>query len=298
MKKSPFLWPLLASLALVSCGEKESAPADASTDPAPAGPKTYLIYDPSFTPEVGRVYSDVMENTMSGGQVTLVAQGQEMKGTMKSEDRTETTVKQLEGGSKREIIIAESGSNVMILNGSPTPDSWEPSVLLKEAVIYTKKDGVWEAKLESGTPTEEQEEQLAELVKLKNQNVDQQVYGTDPRAVGETWTSSLSGVSFFGEVESSEGEVTLTLNKVEDCEGQLCAFMTGTMKYDAVVPEDEEGTKGTISLDVEFDYIRSLDQQVDLKGTSKGDMVMNMEFPWGTMKVDSPVTMEASALVK
>ncbi|MDX1681353.1 MAG: hypothetical protein R3242_11560 [Akkermansiaceae bacterium] len=298
MKPTHSLWPLMVSLALVSCSEQEPAPADSGADPAPADPKTYLIYDPSFTPEVGRVYSDVVKHWMSDGKVTITSQGERMTGTMDFEERTETTMHQLNDGAKREIITEETGSRVMIINGNPAPDDWEPSVLLNEAVILSKKDGKWEAKLENGTPSPEQQKRLEQLAKQENENSEEKFYGTRPRQVGEAWTTDLSGLSFFGEEKSSEGEATLTLNRVGEHEGQLCAFMTGTFKYAAAMPESAEGMKGTMKLDLEFDFIRSLDQQVDLKCSLKGDILMNMEFPWGSMVVDSPMMMEVSALVK
>lgn len=298
MRSFPFLCLSVVALAIVSCGEKKNAASSPGETEPDSGPQGYVLYDVDFTPKVGRIYSDQVHMEMKGGKVTVTAGGREMEGTLNTVETYESTIESLEGGAKRETKTSQSGSNQMVIAGNPAPDEWQASPLLNHAVILTKKDGTWSGRLEQGSPTAEQQEEIDSLVKSENQNGDKRMYGTEARQIGDTWTADLTGLDFLGEMKNGAGEATLTLDKVEEYQGQQCAFLTAKMKIAGEHPDLDEGMEGQMSFTADLQIIRSLDQQVDLKGDLEGQMEMLIQFPGGETKIVSPMTMQASGAVQ
>lgn len=296
MKKELCFWMPVMALALASCGEKKSDPATGSTDPKT--PQTYVLYDDDFTPPTGTKVVERMDMRMRDAAVEVTAFGQKMKGVMNSEEVHETTTDYLGKDKMRLTTSAQTGSNRMVMDGEAAPDDWEASPLLQVPVIATKQDGEWQVRLEEGEADEAQQEELKELLRELEVNPDRKMYGTEPRRVGESWTVDGEGLEFFGEMGESEGEVTLTLDKVEEHQGQLCAFLSGRMEISGTPPDLEEGMKGRLTLKADFEVIRSLPGQVDLKGDIKGTAEMNMTWPAGKMSMSGPIEVKVTTTVE
>lgn len=296
MKKELCFWMPVMALALASCGEKKSDPATGSADPE--APQTHVLNDDDFTPPAGRTSVERMVARLEGAAVEVEAFGQKMKGTMTSVEDLETTTVDVAKDQLRILISSQTGSHQMVMNGEEAPDEWEASPLREIPVVATKQDGSWRVRLEEGEPDEAQQKELDELARELEVDADRRMYGGQARRIGESWSVDAAGLEFFGEMGESEGEVTLTLDKVGEHQGQACAFLSGSLEISGAPPDLEEGMEGRMTLTCELTIIRSLEQQLDLEALIAGEVEMNMSWADGRMKMKGPIEVKVTTSVE
>lgn len=161
----------------------------------------------------------------------------------------------------------------MLIHGERT-SSIERSPLHQKTVRVERKDGIWKASVVEGDLEDADEDKLQEQLDRigKTMDVDYSVglFGLKPRKVGETWVADQPHAPWMGDETILEGKATVTFVKVEDYEGEPCAFLEFTLVSKTKHPGEEVTY---VDFDGKGTVIRSLKSLLDYQVSASGQIV-------------------------
>ncbi|MGC4015800.1 MAG: hypothetical protein QM755_14935 [Luteolibacter sp.] len=274
MKNLCYLSALAATAVLVSCKDSKS--------------DGVVLAKGDGLPKPGIKLTTSRSLAMKGGEVKIVASGQNMEGTMDMTDSETADIEFLSADKVKYTIKAGEKVQAMKLNGQNVPNEPQPSPLLGKTVIYTKSGSKWTGALESGSPTPPQAKEIEKYEKKLEKSSDAAVYGSAARKVGETWTVDGANIPFAGNDGDTKGTLKLTFKGVETYEGRKCARLEGTLDITGKTDADQGGQ--SISMKGDTVILRAIEEMIDVKQDFKGKMEMNGTIPGGTMSMSGDIT--------
>lgn len=273
--------------------------ADASQKTIPAG--SYILATERQVIVAGQTYeeSDVMQ--MKDGKFTVTTPQGEMEGTI-NVTQTKSMRAKAETAEKLKILIAKDETvQTMTLNGQENAPDTKVKPLVGVPVTATLAGGKWTAVRDDGAePTEEEAKELKKIGKKLSGDLVRKMYGTEPRKPGEKWSVDAADTIFADEddTKDAKGKVELTFDKVEDYQGEKCAFLSGTINVSGKPGDAAEDADAKLSMSGKISIIRALDLQTDLSADMKATMDMQMDLPNGaTMKMLGPMTLKSEAKI-
>ena len=259
--------------------------------------KTYVLVSEKFERVAGlqTTISDVM--SMENGKFSVATVQGEFEGTMEMKTTKVIETKNETGSKIKAKITKSEAEQKMTMNGQEMPQPPQMLPLVGMPVIITLKDDKWSAVREDGGEvTEPEKAELSNLERGVSGVEDRNIYGSEPRKPGDTWTVDAKEMAMVDTADDVEGSVEMSFDKVGDHEGMECAFLTGEIDMNGSTP-GETGAEGTMELKGTFKIIRSLKHQVDLVRDMNGTMKIEMKTPAGTMKMSGPSVMKRSVKV-
>ncbi|MFD0893241.1 hypothetical protein KBB96_17610 [Luteolibacter ambystomatis] len=248
---------------------------------------SYVLAKKGETPKPGTKCELTKKMAMKNGVLKVKAGEQNMDGTCSISESESETIEYKAADKVKRTVTAGEKSQKMTMNGQEMPDEPRAHALLKVPVILTKEDGEWSAELEDGKePTDEQQTELEKKEKDQDKSSDAEMYGTEARKVGETWTVDAADLPFAKQEEDTKGSLKITFKGVEDCGGKKCARLEGPME---LTGKTDQGQKLSLKGDVVI--FRSLEDHMDMKVDFTGKMEMSGDIPNGSMSMSGEMTM-------
>ncbi|MGC4015801.1 MAG: hypothetical protein QM755_14940 [Luteolibacter sp.] len=254
---------------------------------------SYVLAKKDDMPKPGTKCEVAKKMAMKNGVLKVKAGDQAMDGTCALSESETESIEYKSADKVKRVVTAGEKSQQMTMNGQELPNEPHPNALLKVPVILTKADGEWTAALEDGKdPSDEQQGELEKKEKDQDKSSDVEMYGTDPRKVGDTWTVDAADLPFAKNEKDTKGSLKITFKGVEDCGGKKCARLEGPMELSGKTDEGQQ-----ISLKGNVVILRSLDDHLDMKVDFTGKMEMSGDIPNGSMSMSGDMTMtEATKL--
>ncbi|MFC7339186.1 hypothetical protein ACFQY0_18475 [Haloferula chungangensis] len=284
------LLPILLACAVLPGHAETEAPANAG--------KSYVLVSENPERPVGleTTISDVM--SMENGKISMGTPQGDFEGNMEMKT---TKVTETKNESESKIIAKVTRSETlqkMTMNGQEMPQPPQMLPLVGMPLVLTLKDGEWSGVREDGGEFNEAEQaELSNVERSVSGIEDKNIYGTEPRKPGDTWTVDAKDMAMVDAADDVNGSVKMSFDKVGEHEGTECAFLTGKIEMSGSAPGGTEAD-GTMSLNGTFKIIRSLKHQVDLVRNMDGTMKIEMKTPAGAMKMSGPTVMKRTVEVK
>ena len=213
--------------------------------------------------------------TMTGGEFTMSAGGQNMSGKMSLVNETVENRKVIASEHGQATVIEvfhekDFSTQEMELNGQKIPNK-NVSPMQGVTVVRRKTGDTWTDSLKEGNPTAKQKKHLH-----TNQPDDAAVlYPAGEIAVGDAWTVPASSLKrlFGDDMQDMRGSANCKLLRVEDYAGQPCAVVQFEM--DAVgTGTDDSDNAMKMKFNVHGTVYRSLKLPVDMKTDLQGTIKM------------------------
>lgn len=240
--------------------------------------KALLLYREGHEPATGTTMVEREKLRMKSDTMTLRLDGEEIAAGLESFDRDVAEATYLAPDKVRYRKTTGVTTSTMSLFGEAQPPETERAALEGVPVLLERVDGSWRARLEEGRPNKEQREELDDLVENFNADEDREMYGVEPRLIGESWKVDASLIPGFDEGELT-GTIDLTLVGERVYRGMPCAVLEGEIKATLREEDDEESL--TMTLKGRVDLLRSLEHYEDVKFSVSGMMTMKGEEPGG-----------------
>lgn len=255
--------------------------------------ESYVLAKKGETPKPGTKCELTKKMAMKNGTLKVKAGDQNMDGTCAISESESETIEYKSADKVKRTVTAGEKSQKMTMGGQEMPDEPHANALLKVPVILTKADGEWSAALEDGKePSDEQQTELEKKEKDQDKSNDAEMYGTEARKVGETWTVDAADLPFAKQEQDTKGSLKITFKGVEDCGGKKCARLEGPMELSG---KTDEGQK--LSLKGNVVILRSVEDHIDMKVDFTGKMEMSGDIPNGSMSMSGEMTMSESTTV-
>ena len=269
---------------------------------ADAKKKELLLYREGFQLAAGTQVVEKTEREMSSKNLELSVGDLTIAGSMSDAGSKEVHGTQVTPDRVRYILKNFKARQVFKIGGNKDVQE-EEEALVGIPVILERHNGQWSARLEQGEPNDQQQEELAELEDLWNTDDDRAMYGPKPRAIGETWKVDAADIpSFLGMADGVKGEVTLTLVGEKTLAGVRCARVKGKLDCTVLMKGEDEDPDVKVSMEGDFEIVRSLAHYEDIAFEMKGKMTVLFEGPSPqgplTMEGDGPFTMTGSLQIR
>ena len=267
-----------------------AAALEMAVSPAAADPAKYRLNGGESKP--GDATHTENRMTLTGGEFTMSAGGQNMQGKMKmAYDAVENRkVDAAEHGQATPVAIfheKDASTQEMEINGQKIPHK-EVSPMDGVTVIRRKTGDNWTDSLKEGTPSAKQKKRL---------HTDQPddatlLYPAGEIAVGDTWTVPASSLKrlFGDDMQDMNGSAHCKLLRVENFGGQHCAVIQLDMDASGTGTDDSNSAM-KMTLNVHGTVYRSLQRPVDMKTDLQGTLKMEGSVGAGgaaTLSVTGP----------
>ncbi|MGB6222985.1 hypothetical protein [Haloferula sp.] len=262
-------------------------------EPATTGEKSYQLVSekPEVMPGLKLTVTESM--TMEGGKFTMEMPEGPMEGALDQESLKVVSVAHETASKIKATITSSKAEQTMSMNGQAMPQPPQEMPLIDVPLAITLTEGTWKAQREDGEEADMLAQvELANIERLVSGVEDENVYGTEPRKPGDTWTVDAREMSMVDASDDVEGSVKMKFDQVAEHEGIECAFLTGEITMNGSPPGADEAGGGKIELSGTFKIIRSLEHRMDLSRTMNGNMKIEMKTPIGMMKMAGPVVMK------
>ena len=222
----------------------------------------------STAPPAGQKLKEDTAIRLKDGKFTLALGDKALAGAANAflHDKVERT---LVSADSQKIAISESLRNIALsFGGKGGEPKDQPSVLAGKKITGTKTGHRWSfAFADAHKPTTEEAKALNQFAGYTEfSEVFSQLYGTEPRSVGDSWKPDLSSLKHYA--PDLNAGITCKLEDISDHGGVRCAHVTvqGRIsgKYGDSAKVDIE-----ISGSVYRDLIHFIDAEMDLTGTFK-----------------------------
>jgi len=314
----PFQIGSLLALALLATGCDKPAPSQSSAPAAPAAPAppaaaasappvvaeapkedSYVLARKNALPAAGstRTQREVMD--MDGIGLKLKIGLQSANGTMTQKHAVNEVMEGLGENKARRTLASKTAEDRMVVNTMeyPSPDEADP--LQGIPVIVEHKDGAWSAVLESGTPTEEQEQALGKVVEDLGEDPDFAMFGDTPRKPGDKWEVDPKNLDGLGGAKDLTGSFTVEFVEVKEFRGIPCAVLKQTFDLLGVAPPEGQMPVMDMSLKGEGLSHRSLADFYEVEGTMTiAVTIEGSPEPGTTMKIEGPMTVTREATLE
>ncbi len=232
---------------------------------------------------------------MKDGTMDINAGGMRLAGKMDMSMRSiiETTILEVEDVTITKVRIRhveETQEQTVEMMGQRSTNKDE-APLHGQTIVGTLSDDSWSFELENGSPNAAQRARLAELNRSYKFDDRHAVYPDRKIAIGESWEVDAADMDAqFSGTDRPEGKVTLTLDKVEEVDGEKLAHLTVTMDLEAAMTAEGPGD-GKMTMKATGPVIRSLKTFVDKSSKLTGTMQMRMaEGDDMEMNMNGPMT--------
>jgi hypothetical protein len=219
-------------------------------------------------PPAGQKLKEDTAIRLRDGKFTLALGDKALAGAANAflHDKVERT---LVSADSQKVAISESLRNIALsFGGKGGEPKDQPSVLAGKKIVGTKTSRRWVfAFADDHKPTTEEAKALNQFAGYTEfSEVFAQLYGTEPRSVGDSWKPDLSSLKHYA--ADLNAEITCKLEDIGDHDGVRCAHVTvqGRIsgKYGDSAKVDIE-----ISGTVYRDLVHLIDAEMDLTGTFK-----------------------------
>lgn len=289
-------------LLATSC--KESTSSSQSSNPTDSktavdlASQAHVLYLEGETLPSGTELTQTENGSMDKIKMAFEVQGNAMRGVM-SRNNVEQKITAIDSETQLTVFYKrDDETEEGTMNGQASPKKRTEKPLHGKTVIMTKaSDGIWTAKLKSGEVNDDIQKAMDKMAKSKNNDDDKDVYGTEPRKVGDTWKVDPSSMSSFsgGDMSNVTGSLKVTFDSIRKHAGLDCAVLLFNLNLQG---NTKEGMQMKMTAKVEA--LRSLKYHVDvdlsLDGviSAKGDL----EGGVGKMQMSGPIKMHQSVDVK
>ncbi|MFT6180662.1 MAG: hypothetical protein ACI9NQ_001088 [Paracoccaceae bacterium] len=238
--------------------------------------KTYLLAKENNALPVKEKFKVIKRMATTDAKIGIEVADQTMNGTMNNSNKEEIIYDFLSEDQIRVTYEKKRSLEKSTMAGNETDEEViDPSE--GKTILLEKKDGKWVAKLEKGKIEEADQESfdetLKDLAKEFNEDGDPQLYGTEPRKVGDSWDVDPKAMPGMEEFDVKGGNLTMTFVEVKDFQGEPCAVLKTSFKIDAEMMEKQMKGMG-VSFAGNGRVVRSLKYLTDYKFT--GEMKMKM----------------------
>lgn len=273
------------------------APAHATAE----GKKIFLDQESAGLP-VGTKIVEKSAMTMSSKTLELSIGDLRLAGSLSDSGRREEHGMQLTPDRVRYLLRSSNSRKVFRIDGKEDVKE-EEQALVGVPVILERDNGKWSARLEKGEANKQQGEELDELAVRWNTDDDRVMYGNGPRRIGESWKVDAADIpAFLGMADGVRGEVVFTLVGEKKVRGVRCARLMGKIDCTALMRGEDEDPDVKISLEGDFEIVRSLVYFEDIAFEMEGKMTMLVEGPSPrgplAMKSDGPFAMSGSLEIR
>lgn len=270
---------VLGQFLLTSCGSDDNEESD-------AGAQATVLAIAGFLPPVGTTINVEKSFVVTDAVVEIEAGGQRLNGSA-----TKSNVQKFAAQVKAEdavtvTVIEDYKTNKLILNDEVKEPDPKHSAVHGTVLEYKRKDDTWTSTLtEEGKEIKPNEQQRKKAERMGRNLLSHQsaleMYGTEPRKVGDQWKVDAANLSIFSDEDSeTSGEVTLSFVKEETLDGILCAVIDG--QFIVQKKAGPMNTKMTGNLKI----YRSPSLMVDVSLTVSG-MITSQGAPQPGMKMTS-----------
>ncbi|MDB4265319.1 hypothetical protein N9891_01070 [bacterium] len=241
-----------------------------------ADQKTYVLAKKETPLPQKEKFKAVKNMSMEKGIIKIEVQGQTVNGTMENSSKEELIYDFISADQIRVKTVKERGFEKRVISGR---EEEEEKIAPAEGttILLELKKGKWVGKLEEGKIEEDDQEEFDESLKNLerefNENSDAQLYGTEPRKIGESWDVDPKVMPGMDSFNITGGKVTMTFVEVKAYQGELCAILKTSFKVEGEMEQKELEGMG-VTLTGSGRVVRSLGYLVDLKFT--GVMTMDM----------------------
>jgi len=242
-----------------------------------ADQKTYVLAKEDAPLPVKQKFKSVQSLTTTDAKIKVEVRGQAVDGSLNAAQKEEI----IHDFVSEEIIrvtTLKSRSLEKSMMGGLENNEEEIDPSEGKVFLLEKKEGKWAAKVEEGEVKEGEKEKIAEKIKELeknfNENTDSQMYGTDPRKIGESWEVDPVLMPGMDDMEIKGGNLTFKFLEVKEFQGGPCAVLEMSFLLEGEMTEEEMA-----GMQVEMTgtgrVVRSLSLFTDLKVTSEMKMKMS-----------------------
>ena len=209
-------------------------------------PGTYVLAREGAPLPAGKTFANKRAISMTDAKMALEAGEQVVQGVMSTLEEEERLIEFVDQTKVRISVTKQNKQMAMQVGQAPVRKRGRVKATEGKVFLVEKVDGKWSAKVEKGEVTKEQEEEIQrELKSLEtkfSENYDTEIYGTEPRKIGESWKVAARFVPLAAGLDIKEGECTLEFKEVKTIDGEDFAVLK--MVYDIKAVSDEVDQKG------------------------------------------------------
>lgn len=285
--KNPAL-SLLAgcSLLLTACGKKQPIQATATeVDNA------VILAEKNHIQPVGTIVTKEFTMTISDGVMKFKVGDQEMEGTMTTTESSKEIIEVLSPTKLRRTLANKDTSSTITINGQTQQPPSPSDDLVGQAVILERSDGTWNAKLEGGSPDDDEAKALSKVAKKFSIDDDFLTYGGTPRKPGDEWDMDPAQLGTLLDSENATGNCTVEFIDFEEFQGIRCALLKLTFNISAKQPAEEVDSESGEPMSMTMQGTATVHRSI----ADKMDLAVAVE---GTTTIGGAPQDEASFLVE
>lgn len=242
-----------------------------------ADQKTYVLAKKDTPLPVKQKFKAIKGFTTSDAELKVEVAGQSFEGTLNAAKKEELIYDFISDEQIRVSILKNRSLEKSVMAGQEkNEEDINPSE--GKSFLLEKKKGKWVGTVEKAELEDAEKEKIAEkieeLEKNFNENEASQMYGTDPRKVGDSWDVDPTLMPGMTDLDVNGGKLTLTFVEVKEFQGDLCAVLE--MSYLIKGESTAEAIEGMVmEIAGTGRVVRSLNLFTDLKTVGKMKMKMS-----------------------
>ena len=277
MKFSITIFIVALSFPLFSCKvRKSSTPAPTPLSAAPEVMSGFILAKKDAMLPVGSVLSRETRDSLFDGTIKIVSQGQDITGTIVSENvQTETLTilsdAQMRLHTKPTVVTAK----IIVNDAEQNTPKEKSSPLDSLNVLLDKQESKWTASLENGaTPSDSQKKALEKQAANFNSADEVIQYGDMARQPGDKWSVDIATLQSFGGYVSgtAKGKIEFEFVEIATFEGAECAIIKSTFIASGTTPEEDDQASMTANIKGTTIIYRSIKDLTDLQTTVDGEI--------------------------
>lgn len=212
----------------------EPEPSETPAEPSEAGNGSIVLAQADYLPPVGTTMEISKSFVVTDSVVELESKEKRVHGSASASNVQKFAAKVDSDSEVTVEVVEDYKTNKLILNEQLVKEP-EPqhSAVHGTVVRYKRSEDTWTPSFsKDGAPLEPNEAQQAKAKRIARNLLSHQsaleMYGTEPRKVGDQWKVDAANLSIFSDEESeTSGEVSLTYLREESIEGIRCAVIAG-----------------------------------------------------------------------
>ncbi|GAA5127851.1 hypothetical protein JIN84_08100 [Luteolibacter yonseiensis] len=294
----PRILPLLIVLPLlsISCKRKEPVPPGtaADTPSAPPSETGFILAKRGHIPPAGTRGKTEGILTIDNATILSHTDGRESKGVYFHGIEARGTFEFLSDTKIRRMLVSRKITGKTVFGDREFPEPVKPVPLEGRPILVEKKDGKWVAALETGTPELEWVPEIEKMADFLNREVDVELYGDNPRKVGDKWDVDPTKIGSFAILDDMTGTYAMEFTGIEDYQGIRCAVLKA--EVDLASKSDERQMnmrlRGTVTTH------RSLGDLSDLRTVTSGNISIDATpAPDVTAHIEGPVEITQKIII-
>ena len=265
------------NLSLFSCKiRKSSSSTSTPLSVAPALQAGYILAKKDAMLPVGSEIARETKESLNDATIQISAQGQDIQGTMSSENLQTEKLTILSTTQMRLHTKPTAVTAKIVVNDAEQDTPKEKSGPLDSLnVLLEKHDGKWVASLENGSsPSDAQKKALEKQAANFNSADEVLLYGDSPRQPGDKWEVDISTLQAFGGflAGTAKGKIELEFVEITSFEGVECAVIKATYSTTGKTSEEDGQASMNATLKATNTTYRSISDLTDLQSTIEGDI--------------------------